>query len=144
MLITELRKRFSEMRLPSSPEILPNVEALLKKMEIDEQAVRRAKFYRLYTSLLRDWITLENSDTLKAFKVIRDKGIAHLELKLVDGMHIPSLNIAELGLTWGDLQTVINQLDPIITNLNLVVRDTALILDDFKAEIDSSSYAFWV
>ncbi len=66
---------------------------------------------------------LLSSDTIKAFKTLRDKRIAHLEVKLNNGNY-ELLDITTLGLKWADIGEAIQTIESALKLLNLVVALT--------------------
>lgn len=66
---------------------------------------------------------LLHSSQMKAFETIRDKRIAHLELKK-SGDDYELLDISTLGLQWGDIKIILNEIKIIIGNLNVIMTGT--------------------
>ena len=72
---------------------------------------------------------LLHSSQMEAFETIRDKRIAHLELKKVGGDY-ELLDISTLGLKWGDIKSVLSEIQIIIINLNQMVTGTTINMRD--------------
>ena len=92
--------------------------------------------------LLSNWENFQKQPWLNGFKTVRDKLTAHLELKLVDKKY-SLIDISELGLKWGDLKTSLDLLQPIVLDLNLIVRSASFAMDDFESSLQQSSTEFW-
>ena len=63
---------------------------------------------------------LLHSSQMEAFETIRDKRIAHLELKK-SGDEYELIDISTLGLKWVDIKLVLDDITTIIENLNIVM-----------------------
>jgi len=72
---------------------------------------------------------LLHSPKLEAFETIRDKRIAHLELKK-SGDDYELLDISTLGLKWGDIKSMLAEMQSIIINLNQIMTGATIITRD--------------
>lgn len=83
-----------------------------------------------------DIINLLELDIYKSFLTIRDKRIAHLELKYEDGEY-QLLDISTLNLNWTDLKAIVGRLKTTVANLNIIltgvnIADRAKINEKMK------------
>jgi len=83
---------------------------------------------------------LIQSSQIKAFETIRDKRIAHLELKKNNGNY-ELLDISTLGLKWGDMSPIILNIKEVIKNLNLITTGVNISNRDILNK--SMSLEFW-
>lgn len=83
---------------------------------------------------------LLHSQQIKVFETIRDKRIAHLELKK-SGKNYELLDISTLGLKWNDIQAVLAEIKTIIFNLNIIM--TGVNLADRTELNKNMSDKFW-
>lgn len=83
---------------------------------------------------------LLHSSQIKAFETIRDKRIAHLELKK-SGENYELLDISTLGLKWNDIQAILAEIKTIIFNLNIIM--TGVNLADRTMLNKNMSDKFW-
>lgn len=76
----------------------------------------------------------------KCFVTIRDKRIAHLELKYIQGEY-QLLDISTLNIAWTDLEIIINKLKIIVTNLNIAL--TGVNIADRDKVNEKMKNKFW-
>jgi len=108
-----------------------------------ETEERRKKFYEMYNELNISWESFNNKLSTNAFKTIRDKLTAHLELHLAaDGVY-RTTDIATLGLKWRDLEDGINDADKMVELLNVIVRNAGFAMEDFDEKLKKAVDGFW-
>jgi len=83
---------------------------------------------------------LLSSDEYESFKTIRNKRIAHIELKQV-GDEYGLLDISTLGLKWEDLKVVIDKLSDIVSKLNVIL--TGVNIADRQSVNETMKNTFW-
>ncbi len=114
-----------------------SVHALLRKSQ-----KREAVFDRKYEKVLAEWESFKSQRWAPAFQQLRDQRISHLELKKV-GTEYKRLDVASLGLKWGDLEAAVNLLESLVLDLMGVVRDEGYDLENIKEALENDARAFW-
>ncbi len=118
------------------------LKAAIKGWDADEQEQQSTVLDEKHKTLLSNWENFQKQPWLIGFKTVRDKLTAHLELKLVDNEYSLT-DVSALGLTWGDLGKALDLLQPIVLDLNRIVRNAGFAIDDFELSLRDSSSAFW-
>jgi hypothetical protein len=85
---------------------------------------------------------LIQSPTLKGYRMVRDKLLAHRELKL-DGERYSKLDIGTLGLRYGQEHDVLDQAREIADRLNFMVRNASFGWDTVEKNEKRSAMRFW-
>jgi hypothetical protein len=107
-----------------------------------ETASLRRQFADAWTDLSERWQRIEADGRLGAFKTWRDKVIAHSELQHKAGTYAP-LDLAELGLKWGDLEALVTEIEQLVSGVGIVVRGAAFAWQDLDAQLLKASTEFW-
>ena len=142
-LAAELRHAYAVWRLPPTDEDRPEVRAILKKMEQDEEQKRREQFDELVGKMRTGWDQLRDSPSLAGFSKMRDKLIAHSEL-WHDGKTYRPLDVASLGLKFGDLREVITRLETLVDQINLIYRNSSFAFDALDEQLTATKNHFWL
>jgi hypothetical protein len=141
-LTSELREEFAIWHLaPTAGEDLAVIE-LLQIAEKREEAQRREQFDLFVAELRARWDQLRTSPQLISFGTMRDKLIAHDEV-LHDGNSYKPLDVSTLGLKFGDLRSVISELQPLIHLTNLVYRNASFDFEMLDEQLAATSRDFW-
>jgi len=141
-VLDELREEYAVHALVPMGTDDPEVLALVAKAEQRDEANRRIEFDQLVARLRTRWTELSASNTLAAFGTMRDKVVAHSELQY-DGTKYAPLDIASLGLQYGDLRKVIVELDALVDLVNLVFRGANYDFDGHDKQLAGASAVFW-
>ena len=118
------------------------LKAAIKTWGSDQQEQQFTVFDEKYKTLLSNWENFQKQPWLNGFKTVRDKLTAHLELKLVDNKYRLT-DVSELGLKWGDLEKSLDLLQPIVLDLNFIVRKASFDMVDLESSLRHSGSAFW-
>lgn len=137
-----LQKNFSTWAIPIAEEEDELTIKALKKITKREQEKLREEFNKKYSEIINCWESFRNKPYISAFKVIRDKLTAHLELKKINGEY-QYTDISKLGLKWGDLKKSIYELEEIILNLNLIIRNASFAMESLNDSLSKANKAFW-
>ena len=135
---SELKKQYSVWTSTtdkSKPELFDEIE---KKEEED----RRKKFENIYEETLSDWRKLKNSNDYKNIQILRDKNTAHNEVSLNEKT-CEFVGISKANLKFGDEWKFLKRLQKIIVNLDLLIRQSSFMWEDFDHKIKKSSLSFW-
>jgi AbiU2 len=110
--------------------------------QYDDPSEGKVKFDDTYNAGLKRWTSLKASGKPTAFKTIRDKLIAHKELKK-NGDEYERLDLAPLGLKNNDIRKVLDELEEIIYCINLLVRRAGFDFKGSNKHYKRDSSAFW-
>lgn len=142
-LIKALEDQYSVWFIdPPKSEKDPTVLAALARMEKREEAERRAKFQELLSELIDRWETLSTSPALNAFKTIRDKAAAHIDVHLIDGKY-QLIDIGTLGIKWKDLSETIKAMQRIVELIGQVVRSASFAWESLDHQLEKASNGYW-
>ena len=139
----ELRERFAMWKMPKPASYSdPFIIEALARIEQREEAQRRAQFDELLHELQSSWATLSGSTTIERFRQIRDKVSAHMEIRQVADTYAP-IDIATIGLKWGDILQTINPMQRLVELCGLLVRNATFAWDSLESQLAASSAGFW-
>jgi hypothetical protein len=103
---------------------------------------RGEAFDNIWKNILTKWADFEGRKWVKPFKDIRDKRVAHLEVKK-DGDEYKLLDINGFDLKWGDPEEAALLLEPIILDLMSAICNTGLVINRPLAGFEKDGKAFW-
>lgn len=103
-----------------------------RREQVDEQLAR----------LLKLWADYQAQPFKDAFTTLRDRHIAHLEVRIEAGEYKP-LDINGLNILRSDLSNALKLLGPIVVELNRIVRDADFALDSAVSSFDQNGRRFW-
>jgi hypothetical protein len=136
-------ERFAVWESPSvETETDPEIIEALKKMEVRQQAGRRAQFAEILSRLRGNWTALSQEAYLASFLTIRDKVAAHTEVQLIADKY-QFVDIGALGVKWSDLRRAIDTMQSIVEDLGLVIRNAGFAWDMLDEQLTKASKAFW-
>lgn len=127
---------------PPRNEKDPSVLAAIAKSEKLEERERRAKFQELLRELNDRWLELSGSAALNAFKTIRDKAAAHIDVHLIDGKY-QLIDIGTLGIKWKDLGETIKLIQRVVELIGLIVRSASFAWDSLDHQLEKASNGYW-
>ncbi len=138
-----LRERFAVWKIPlAEDETDPEIIEALRRMELREEAQRRAQFDELYCEATALWAALSTTGVIKSFKTIRDKVSAHTEVRLVADKY-QFVDIGTLGIKWGDIKSTIDQMQRLVEIIGLLVRNAGFAWDSLDEQLTRASQGFW-
>lgn len=142
-LVKQLEEQYAVLFIePPASEKDPAVLAALARKEKREEQERRTKFQELLCELNGRWSDLASSTTLNAFKIIRDKLAAHIDVHLIEGKY-QLIDIGTLGIKWKDLGVTINSMQRLIELIGLVVRSASFMWDSLDHQLEKASDGYW-
>lgn len=127
---------------PPATEKDSAVLSALAKMKAREEQERRVKFQELLSELNSHWSSLSTSSTLSAFKTIRNKAAAHIDVHLVAGKY-QLIDIGTLGIKWKDLSETITSMQRIVELVGLIVRSASFSWDSLDHQLEKASVGYW-
>ncbi len=140
---TVLREQFAIWKTPSiEDETEPEIIEALRRMELREEAERRAQFDQLYCEATEIWAQLSTSKTLKAFRSVRDKVTAHTEVRFAIDKY-QFIDVGTLGIKWGDLRVTIDRIQRLVEIVGLLIRNTGFAWDLLDDQLSKASEGFW-
>ncbi len=81
-------------------------------------------------------------EALEGFRTIRDKLTAHTEIRFVADKYQP-IDIGELGIQWGDLKTVMSEMQVCVELIGLIVRNAGFAWEMLDEQLTEASRGFW-
>ena len=142
-LLAELKERYAIWRLPPPEEETdPAIIEALRRIEMREQAERRVQFDEHYRELRASWEKLSSMEALEGFRTIRDKLTAHTEIRFVADKYQP-IDIGELGIKWGDLKTLMSEMQVCVELIGLIVRNAGFAWEMLDEQLSEASRGFW-
>lgn len=143
-LCNVLREKYAIWVFPSvETETDPEIIAALKRMELREQAERRAQFDEILAKARRNWAALKVEPYLTGFLTIRDKVSAHTEVHLVADKY-QFVDIGTLGVKWSDMSRAIETMQSLVEDLGLIIRNAGFAWDMLDEQLVKASKAFWL
>ena len=140
----ELRERFSNWHVPPAEEETdPQIVEALRQLDLRETAENRSRFDRTYLEAITKYAELSSSAAVEACRTVRDKISAHTEVRFVADKY-KLVDIAELGLKWGDLRTTIDLMQTMVANLGLLIRNAGFAWDMLDEQLKKASAGFWL
>ena len=138
-VVEALRSRSAQYCLPrqAGDEV---DEASLRQHEARERQTRAEAFDERLARLRTASAGLQKE--LSSLAKIRDKYIAHLELRCVDGAYAP-IDLAGLGLKWSDLSGAIAAMEPLVADISAIVRCASFDMDGAVRHFVNVRDAFW-
>jgi hypothetical protein len=140
-LRNELREAYAIWNLHIEHED-PDVARFLRDSEKRDEDTRRKEFDAHLEQFRSLWHELRDSATLSGFETLRDKVIAHNEVRH-HGSTYRAFDIASLGLKFGDLRQIVEALEPIVDRANLLFRAASFAFDDSACQMRAASEQFW-
>jgi len=124
----------------------PRVEgedyATWEKLQKEYQDDWRKKFKKTYDRMIKNAEELLSSDILSGYKTVRDKVLAHNELRLVDSNY-ELFDISVLNLKFGQERIILDRAKEIIDDLNSLVRGASFSWDSFIDPETRAVCTFW-
>lgn len=140
----ELRERFSNWHVPLiEEETDPQIVAALRQLDLREAAENRNRFDQTYADAVEKYAELSASSAVNACRTVRDKVSAHTEVRFVADKY-KLVDIADLGLKWGDLRTTIDRMQTLVANLGLLIRNAGFAWDMLDEQLQRASAGFWL
>lgn len=140
----ELRERFSNWHVPLvEEETDPQIVEALRQLDLRETAENRVRFDQTYAEAIAKYAELSTSATVEACLTVRDKVSAHTEVRFVVDRY-KLVDIADLGLKWGDLRTTIDLMQTMVANLGLLIRNAGFAWDMLDDQLKKASAGFWL
>jgi len=79
---------------------------------------------------------------MKGFLTIRDKISAHTEVRYVADKY-QFVDIASLGIKWGDMRADIETMQRLVELVGLLIRNAGFAWDMLDEQLETASAAFW-
>ena len=143
-LRARLKEQFALRKSPlAETEDDPEVLEALRRWELSEEVERREQFDALYCEATHLWAKLSTSALIKGFRTIRDKVTAHTEVRFVADKY-QFVDIGTLGIKWGDLRTVIGEMQRLVEFLGQLVRSAGFAWDALDSQLTKAAQEFWL
>ena len=142
-LVGVLREQFAMWHSPLiEEETDPEIIEALRRMDIREEAERRAQFDEILSVTRTKWAELSGSAFMNSFLTIRDKVTAHTEVQFVVDKY-QFVDLGALGAKWSDVKKAIEMMQTLIENLGLLIRNTGFAWEMLDEQLSKASHAFW-
>lgn len=123
-----------------------------RSYEYDEQHMRvyqrteaerqNLNLHSCLSGLRETWQQLDTEAFKSSFLVMRDKRIAHLELRSTSAGYEP-VHLGTLGVSPADLETSISAMESIVHDLNDLLRDADFQMERAAKAFDGHGASFW-
>ena len=114
----------------------------LNKIEARETQTRRIAFDDAYQQFSAQWVALKDSPTLLSSIKVRDKVTAHTEIRFENEQYVP-FDISTLGIKYGDIKEMIDQVQDLVRLVGFVVRAAAFDWEGLDDQLSKAAYHFW-
>lgn len=122
--------------------VLTEAENAARLQREKDQMGRR--FDERLANLNKNWPKLRDSPQLAVFKAVRDRYLAHLEVRFDPTTRsYRILSLEDVGLKWGDANHVISLTKDVVDDLNLVVRQAGFDWKGFEKQNEGIALGFW-
>lgn len=139
-----LKEQFALRKTPlAQTEDDPEILEALRQWELSEEVGRREQFDALCREATHLWAKLSTSDLIKGFRTIRDKVTAHTEVRFVADKY-QFVDVGTLGIKWGDLRTVIGEMQRLVELLGQLVRCAGFAWEALDAQLTKAAQEFWL
>jgi hypothetical protein len=139
----KLREQFASWKIPPIEEAVdPEIAEALRRMELREEAERQEQFDNLYCEVTMLWAKLSTSAIVKAYRTIRDKLSAHIEVRLIADKY-QFTDVGSLGLKWGDFRKTIDEMQRLVEITGLLIRNAGFAWDMLDEQLSEASNGFW-
>jgi len=120
----------------------PDVKEFRKHINKQRELERREVFNLTYKKAMEESAELLNSTALAGMKEVRDKLLAHNELKLVNGSY-RFIDIQHYGLKYGDEKVLLEKASLVFDDFYVVVKQASFDWDRSKAMMECDAKLFW-
>lgn len=139
----QFRTRYGQGRSScAEDESDPGMAEVYRRMALEDEVRDGLEFDAKYTEAAGLWSKLSTSASLKSFRQIRDQVTAHTELKFTDGEYKP-VDIAALGIKWGDLKSTIESMQHLVELIGQLVRDAGFAWESLDRMLAKAGNDFW-
>ena len=140
-----LREEFSTW-IASAPIRSAGPEKIDKKLlegfRSDEVGRLELRFDELWSRLWSGWGSMQGQDWFPRFRSVRNKITAHTEMKRKGGEYEASTP-DEFGLTWEDVETALDEIEPLISDLVLAATNSSYGMDSTRSQLNLMAADFW-
>jgi len=142
-LVKTFREQFAMCHSPLiEEETDPEIIEALRRMDLREEAERRAQFDEILADTRIKLAELIGSPFMNGFLTIRDKITAHTEVQFVADKY-QFVDVGALGTKWSDVKKAIEMMQTLVANLSLLIRNAGFAWEMLDAQLSKASHAFW-
>lgn len=139
---TALQKKYSAWGFPAKEADTPDANEFWKSIEMQHELDGQRAFELLYDKAMKDSEELLKSAALASMKEVRDKLLAHNELKFQDGSY-RFIDIQSYGLKYGDERVLLEKASRVFDGFFALVSRATFEWDCFNAMIELDAKQFW-
>jgi AbiU2 len=136
------QKKCSAWGSPAKESDTPEVKEFWKLRDLQHEQEGRQMFDALYDKAMKESAELLNSTALASMKKIRDKHLAHNELKFQNGSY-RFIDIQSYGLKYGDEKVLLEKARQVFDDFSALVNRASFEWDRFKATTERDAKLFW-
>lgn len=137
-----LKEKFSVWPSPASDSCPDELAMLLKREEQEDEKKRRALFDFLYDKVMKESTALLDCNATLGMKSIRDKLLAHNELKFRSGTY-RFVEPKDFGLKYGDEVEVLEKATLVFDDFFVLTTQTYFDWNEFKSITARDAKQFW-
>ncbi len=138
----QLREMAAQLQIVPRDGIPADVHQLLQLAEQRDEEDRRRTFDTEVEEFRAAWRAFNQSPALSACVTLRDKLVAHSELHH-DGERYKRLDVAHLGLQWGDLKALLQRLQMLVELVGHLFRQSSFAWDMLDEQLAAVIGPFW-
>jgi hypothetical protein len=120
----------------------PHTKEFWKQRNGRSELERRESFNSTYKRTMQESAELLNSSALAGMKEVRDKLLAHNELKLQSGSY-RFIDIRSYGLKYGDEKVLLEKATQVFDSFFTLVKHSSFDWDHSKAMMEHDAGLFW-
>jgi hypothetical protein len=137
----ELRQRNCDAELwGERQETAPTLVAIYRARESEQIIKYGAEFDGKYERAIKAWDKLKGCSVIDDCYKIRNKITAHTEVLRTTYQPI---DIATLGITYGDLKPTIDAIQELVEMIGGLVRGASFTWERFNRDMTTAAYDFW-
>ena len=137
-----IKRVWCELKHPVTLKHFKDAYSRRAHLLFESEQESRADFRKIFIRLCDNADKLLNSASLKSYRTIRDKLIAHNELRAENKKYAP-FDIRVLGLKYGEEKLLLLLAKEVMDDLNSLVKNSSFTWDSFFAPEERDALAFW-
>jgi hypothetical protein len=136
------RKKYSSWGLPAKGSKATTMKESWRGMALLREQESKQMFDLLYEKAMKESAELLNSSALANMKEVRDKLLAHNELKYQNGSY-RFIDIQRYGLKYGDERVILEMATRVFDDFFALVKRASFEWDRSKAMMERDAKSFW-
>lgn len=137
-----LQQKYSAWGSPAKESDAPDVKEFWRENSKRREREGRQKFDALYGKAMKESAALLGSTVLEGIKKVRDKHLAHNELRFQDGSY-RFTEVRTYGLKYGDEKALLEQARQVFDDFFELVSRASFDWERSKAMMERDAELFW-